>query len=311
MPIRRLAFLILIVNAIVDPGAFAAPPPPQSEAVPGQSGPGTGAAPGGGAVGALQQRLSDHDARMTGVERKMELLTQRFDDQDKSLNTVLTVNGVEASRVGIIVGAIGAFFGTLITAIVVSFSIRTHASAVAEARADSRQQLQDYKEKFDTLAEEGRRNAEQIRSMLDDALGRTSDYFEKIRAIHDNIARLHGEAESGSQKLKALIEEAERRQSPQPAGMSAPTSSRTGQGGLALAALGALPASAQGFDSWYLRGLAAHEDGRYTEALEAYARADDLAPDVAARAKLLNAEASAHWYLRQWPEALARYQRVI
>jgi tetratricopeptide (TPR) repeat protein len=58
----------------------------------------------------------------------------------------------------------------------------------------------------------------------------------------------------------------------------------------------ARPASTQGFEEWYLQGLAAHDRGDYQAALNFYERAEDLAPDFVARARLLNSRARALWY---------------
>ena len=57
--------------------------------------------------------------------------------------------------------------------------------------------------------------------------------------------------------------------------------------------------------------MAAHDRGDYQEALDAYKRAEDLAPDIVSRARLLNSRARTEWYSGRPDAGAALWQRVL
>lgn len=250
------------------------------------------------ALARLQDQLRDRDNQLDAVKAKL-------DAQEAHVAGLEVGEGIAAGRFGVIVTVLGiiiGLFGVLITAVIIYFTIQTSRAAVEAAKNEARDSLEEFKRmKAEALA---------LEAAIQDAHRKaTAD----AQASLAEMARLVGEATRDSLRHKALIEAAERRQAPQAMGSAPSGADPDPQQALAEAArtAEAKPVAEQGFEDWYLRGLAAHDRKAYDEALEAYARAEDLAPDIASRARLLNARGRALWFSGQREPALALWQRIL
>jgi len=236
--------------------------------------------------------------------------------QDKVLNAFSAVGSVDASRFGVIATTLGyvmAGFGALVTVIVIFFAFRTKDAAIAAAKIEAEEHLKNYRDEFDKLAQTARSIEADIQKAQHEAEASAKSHLDDIKKMHDDICRMYDKAREYSEHLKSIITEAERRQAPQLPGGIAPQLEPGVQTELAAAAKAAAaqPQSAQGFDEWYVQGLAAYERGEYQDALKFYDKAEDLAPNLLARANLLNSRAVTLCYLKNFEDALDIFNRIV
>ena len=262
---------------------------------------------------AVLDRLHDE---MRVLEVRIAAQDKVIAAQDKVLNAFSAVGSVDASRFGVIATTLGyvmAGFGALVTVIVIFFAFRTKDAAIAAAKIEAEEHLKNYRDEFDKLAQTARSLEADIQKAQHEAEASAKAHLDDIKKKHDDIDGMHGKAKEDSERLKSIITEAERRQAPQSPGGIAPQLEPGVQTELAAAAKAAAaqPKSAQGFDEWYVQGLAAHEKGDYQDALNFYAKAEDLAPDLLARAKLLNSRAVTFCYLKNFEAALDIFNRIV
>ena len=244
---------------------------------------------------ALEVSLEKQEVRIAAQDKVIAA-------QDKVLNAFSAVGSVDASRFGVIATTLGyvmAGFGALITAIVIVLAFRAKTEAVAAAKAEAEEYIKNNKEKLDGLVLEGRGYLEEQRKIVENA-----------KKHLDGINGLHREA---SERLKSISEKVARGQALELPGGTTPQLEPGVQAELVAAAKAAAaqPKSAQGFDEWYVQGLAAHEKGKYQDALKFYDKAEDLAPDFVARAKLLNSRAVTFCYLKNFEAALDIFSRIV
>jgi len=225
--------------------------------------------------------------------------------QDKRLGDFSAVAGIDAGRFG----AIATLLAGLITAVVVVFTFSTSSQAVAAAKLE----VEPYKEKFDKLMQESKDAVTDVNDTLKMAEANTKRHLSEITRLHDKIEQIYNKAVDRDAKHKALFADAERRLTPQTAGTSAPPPDPANEAALAEAADKAakLPESERGFDEWYLIGLAAHDKGDYLAARYAFNRAEDIAPDIVARARAMNSRARTEYIDGKYDAAAALWQRVL
>ena len=258
---------------------------------------------------ALEVSLEKQEVRIAAQDKVIAA-------QDKVLNAFSAVGSVDASRFGVIatlLGVLVAIFGALVTGVVIFFTVRTRDAAIAAAKIEAEEHLKNYRDEFDKQAQTARSLEADIQKAQHEAESSAKAHLDDIKKKHDDIDGMHGKAKEDSEHLKSIITEAERRQAPQSPGGIAPQLEPGVQTELAAAAKAAAaqPKSAQGFDEWYVQGLAADEKGDYQDALNFYAKAEVLAPDLLARTKLLNSRAVTFCCFNNFGAALDIFSRIV
>jgi len=270
----------------------------------------------------LLQGLTETKAAVSRLQEQLDQQGPFFDNFSSDATTVL--------------GAAFGLFGTLMAAFVAIFTYRSAAKAIVTAKNEARlaakseteAQIAPYKQKLEGW---------------DRLEANMTDRLNEIERLHkeaaDKIGQLNAMLHESLQEPKAQAAEPAPPQVadpappqavepappqavepapplPEPASDQAAEPPEPAKAPVPATPIPATPVSAtpipeSKFEERYRQGLAAHDNGDYPAALYWYRLAEDLAPDMAARAGLLNAKAQTEWQAGELGAASSLWQRVL
>jgi len=254
-----------------------------------------------GEMSAQSMVLVPRDSSDSRIAERLHDVESRLDAQDRQIALLAQFGGVDASRFGII----AALFATLITAIVVFFTLQTSKTAVKEAKLEVRSEAESEVKKFTEIYEKQfqitKIDGEKILKQIELALGAAKTHLV-------DIEEQHAKAEVSNTRIAGIIAKFEG-QAISKAGRDGLTSEQSAF--LTQAAEAAASRPEQSFDDWYIRGVAAAQSGDHNGAIGFFEKAEDLASSVAARAKVMNVIGAAKWYLGEREVAASIWDRLI
>ena len=233
----------------------------------------------------LKRLLADDEGRIAAHET-------RFSD-------LSALGGIDASRFGVI----ATLLGSLMTVIVIFFTLRTSEAAVAVAKNQIFEETKDLKADFEAQIKDA---MSRFSDMAKEAVMHLSTTEKAAEAAQQTIERFN-KFVTGVTGVLISAKESEIDEPGSPAQDQAQQEALASQ----LRDATAHAPEPRSFENLFARGALLLKEGKFDSALEFFDEAEIIAPDLENRVSVLNSKALALRFLGRSDEALHEFDKVI